>query len=121
MIILGAAVSAKEHQEVLLAVADMVITIFAMESAVLRADKALAMTSKGKQELLKAVVKVVTFELSNQFHSAASRCSAYSLKGEPMIAQQALISTCAVCSVEGLLEAKQLLSQASKEAGKYIF
>lgn len=121
MTVLGAVVPAKEHQEVMLAVADMIITIFALESVVLRADKTLAVASEAKQELLKAVVKVVTFELSNQFQSAATRCCAYALKGDAMTAMQKKVSHLAACQVEGLLEAKHLLSQASQLAGKYVF
>jgi alkylation response protein AidB-like acyl-CoA dehydrogenase len=118
---LSAAVPAKDHQEVMLAIADMVITIFALESVVLRADKTFASASGAKQDLLKAMVKVVTFELATQCQSAASRCCAYALKGEAMSDMQKTVSNLSACSVEGLLEAKQLLSQASQESGKYCF
>ena len=120
-LILGTAEQAMKSQEVLMAIADMAIGIFALESVVLRGDKVLAAASDKKKELLKAVVKVTAFESASQFYLAASRCSAYSLKGEEMVAQQALVSKLSFCPVEGLLEAKQLLSQASREAGKYIF
>ncbi len=119
--VLGAVVPAKDHQEVMLAIADMVITIFALESVVLRADKTFAAASGAKQDLLKAMVKVVTFELATQCQSAASRCCAYALKGDTMTDMQKTVSNLSACPVEGLLEAKQLLSQASQESGKYCF
>ncbi len=119
--VLGAAVPAKDHQEVLLAVADMVITIFAMESAVLRASKTIATASETKQQILKAVVKVVAFKLSSQFQFAASRCCAYALKGNAMTDMQKVVSTLSACAVEGLLEAKHLLAETAKESGKYYF
>ncbi|TWJ13662.1 acyl-CoA dehydrogenase family protein [Geobacter argillaceus] len=119
--VLGAAVPAKDHQEVMLAIADMVITIFALESVVLRADKTFAAASGAKQDLLKAMVKVVTFELATQCQSAASRCCAYALTGEALTGMQKTVSNLSTSPVEGLLEAKQLLSQASQESGKYCF
>ena len=119
--VLGSTATARESQEVLLAIADMAIHIFALESVVLRGEQALATASDARRELLKAVVKVVAFERAAQFHGAATRCTAYALKGEAMAAQMSLVSTLAVCPVEGLLEAKQLLSRASQEAGKYVF
>jgi alkylation response protein AidB-like acyl-CoA dehydrogenase len=119
--VLGTTAPVRESQEVLLAIADMVINIFALESVVLRGEKALAAASDTRKDLLKAAVKVATFERASQFYLAATRCSAYSLKGEAMVAQQALVAALGSCPVEGLLEAKQLLSQAAQEAGKYVF
>jgi len=119
--VLGEVVAAREHQEVLLAIADMVITLFALESVLLRADKVLAASSEARQNLLKAVVKVTAFELSNQFRSSASRCSAYALKGGSLQALQATVSSLSACPVEDLLAAKHLLSQAAQESGKYVF
>lgn len=119
--VLGAVVPAREHQEVLLALADMVIMVFALESAVLRAGKTLAASSKAKQELIRAVVKVITFEMSNRFGSAASRCCAYAMKGDAMTDMQKVVSTLSACPVEGLLEAKHLLAEAAKESGRYCF
>ncbi|MFZ4857165.1 MAG: acyl-CoA dehydrogenase family protein [Desulfuromonadaceae bacterium] len=119
--VLGAVVPAKNHQEVLLAIADMVITIFALESVLLRADKSLALSSEAKREILKAMVTVSSFELANQFQAAASRCCAYALKGADMINSHRKIAELSTCHVEGLLEAKHLLSEASKESGKYFF
>lgn len=119
--VLGAVAAAREHQEVLLAIADMVITLFALESVILRADKVLASSSEARQNLLKAVVKVTAFELSDQFHSAASRCAAYSLKGDSLKSLQTAVLSLSACPVEGLLDAKHLLSQAAQESGKYFF
>lgn len=119
--VLGAAAPAREHQEVMLAVADMVITIFALESVVLRADKVLAAASEAKQGQLRAVVAVITYDLSNRFHSAASRCCAYALKGSDMTGMQQTVANLSACPVEGLLEAKHVLSRAAQDAGKYFY
>ena len=121
LLILGAVVPAKNHQEVLLAIADMVIAIFVLESVLLRADKSMTTSSEAKQGILKAMVTVSLFELTNQFQTAASRCCAYALKGTEMIAMHKKISELSVCQVEGLLEAKHLLAEAAKDSGKYFF
>ncbi len=121
LIVLGAVEPARNHQEVLLAIADMVIAIFVLESVLLRADKSMTTSSEAKQGILKAMVTVSLFELTNQFQTAASRCCAYALKGTEMIAMHKKISELSACQVEGLLEAKHLLAEAAKDSGKYFF
>ncbi|MEI6824599.1 MAG: acyl-CoA dehydrogenase family protein [Desulfuromonadales bacterium] len=118
--VLGAVVPARNHQEVLLAIADMVITIFALESVLLRADKSMTLSSEARQEIVKALVTVSTFELANQFQTAASRCCAYALTGAEMIETHKKITELSACHVEGLLEAKHLLAKAAQESGKYF-
>ena len=119
--VLGEVIPAKDHQEVLLALADLVILIFAMESVVLRVDKTFSAASEAKQELLKAVVKVAFFELSDQFRSAAFRCCAYALNAEVLTGVLKSVSNLSACTVDGLLDAKHILSKASQESGKYFF
>ena len=119
--VLGSVMPAKDHQEVLLAVADMVITIFALESSVLRASKTIAAASETKKQLLKAVIKSIAFDLSGKFQLAASRCCAYALTGDARVAMQRFVSELSACHVDGLLEAKHLLAEAAKESGKYCF
>jgi alkylation response protein AidB-like acyl-CoA dehydrogenase len=119
--VIGAAAPARDHQEVMLAFADMIIAIFALESALLRADKTYASASQSKQELLKAVITVLTFDLSGRFQGAANRCCAYALTGDQLLVMQKEIFILSSALVEGLLEAKHLLSQASQDSGKYIF
>jgi alkylation response protein AidB-like acyl-CoA dehydrogenase len=119
--VLGAVMPAREHQEVLLAVADMVITLFALESSVLRASKTIATSSDTKKQLLRAVIKVLAFDLSGKFHLAASRCCVYALAGDAQAGMQKFVSDQSACPVEGLLEAKHLLAEMAKENGKYYF
>lgn len=119
--VLGAVVPAKDHQEVLLAVADMVITLFALESAVLRASKTIASASETKKQILKAVVKVIAFDLSGKFQLAAFRCCAYALSGAEQAAMHKIVFDLSTCHVDGLLEAKHLLAETAKESGRYCF
>jgi alkylation response protein AidB-like acyl-CoA dehydrogenase len=119
--VLGAAGQARESQEVLLALADMIIGIFALESVVLRADKVFATASDKRKELLEAVVRSSAFTEGGRFQLAASRCCAYAVKGDRLTALQKAISGLCAYPGEGLLEEKQLLAEAAKESGKYVF
>lgn len=121
LVVLGGAAQARESQEVLLAIADMIISIFALESVVIRGAKAFDSASANRKELLKAVVKVAAFERASRFYQAASRCCAYALNGEALIAQQQVVSRLSTCPVEGLLQAKRELAEAAKESGKFFF
>ncbi len=119
--LLSAVDSAKDHQEVLLAIADLVINIFALESAVLRASKTISSASETKKQILKAAVKVITFDLAGKCQLAASRCCAYTLAGDAQTAMRKIVSDLTDFQVEELLEAKHLLAGASKESGRYCF
>jgi len=118
--LLGPAGKGAESQEVQLAVADMIINIFALESAVVRGNAVFDLASDNRKELLKAVLKVVCFERASQFQLAASRLSAYLAQEESPLKQQTLIAGLTCCPVQGLLEAKRLLAEAAKDSGKYF-
>jgi alkylation response protein AidB-like acyl-CoA dehydrogenase len=119
--VLGAVAKAKEQQEVMLALADMIIAIFALESALLRAEKSLSKASESRQELLRAIVKVVAFDTCSRVQAAATRCCAYALAGEEQAAMLTMVATMSTSPVAGLLEAKHHLSQQAQENGRYFF
>lgn len=119
--VLGATESSRDHQEVLLAIADMVITIFALESAVLRASKTISTASETKKQILKAVLKVIAFDLAGKCQLAASRCCAYVLTGDAQAVMLQVVSDLSACPVEGLLDAKHMLAETAKESGRYCF
>ncbi len=73
--IFGAKIAAE--QEILLTLADAAIQIFALESALLRAEKAFDTATGHKQELYKAVIKICTFKAKQQFIDAAEKCAAF--------------------------------------------
>ena len=119
--LLGAAEPMREAQEVLMALADMAIGIFALESSLLRADKGQAAASEGKQQLLQAVARVAAFELALQVQSAATRCAAYAVQGAELVALHRVIARLTDYPVAGLLPARRRLAEAVAESGTYPF
>jgi alkylation response protein AidB-like acyl-CoA dehydrogenase len=121
LVILGEVSKAGEAQEIMLALADMAIGIFALESTVMRARKVYQAASDEKKDLLGAVVKVTTFERAGRFYLAAIRCGAYALKEDSLKPLQQEIARLSAYPAGGLLEAKQLLAETSTKSGKYFF
>ena len=121
LVILADTAQARESQEVLMAIADMIIVAFALESALLRAEKTFAGASAKKKEQLRALVKVLAFGLSGKFQQAATRCAAYGAAPERESALRPLIASRSAYAGSGLLEAKTLLAQGAKESGRYLF
>ncbi|MEI6205833.1 MAG: acyl-CoA dehydrogenase family protein [Desulfuromonadales bacterium] len=119
--LLGSAGQVRETQEVMIAVADMIICIFTLESVILRCSKVFVSSSESRKEHIEAILKVVSFEQAGRFYLAANRCSAYLLYGESIIEHHMLTAKLTSYPVEGLLAAKQTLADTAKDAGKFIF
>ncbi len=105
------------EQEILLALADAAIQIFALESAVLRAEKASAAVTEKKQELYRAVVTLCAFTARQQFGNAAEKCVSFIGDDTPLAAMAAVTA----CKPGGLLAAKRLIADATSQVEKYIF
>lgn len=118
--ILGAVGPGRSSQEIMLALADMVLQIFALESALLRAEKMVAAASDRKQEMLRALVKLVAFAGSEQFHHAASRCCGYADLKQYRSILRKNIQRLSYYPVDGLLGAKQGLAAACLDARRYM-
>lgn len=110
-----------EQQEILLAAADMTIQIFAIESAVLRAEKAWPTSSEAKRELLKAAVKVCTFNATEIAGTAAKRGAFYVEEGDTLTMILSGVRRFAKYDAGGLLSAVRLLASRSLEEEKYLF
>lgn len=106
-----------KEQEIQLTLADMVIEIFAMESSLLRAEKASLMANEQKQQLYQAVVAICTFRAKQQFVKAAERYAAF--MGETTLLSAMTKAT--TYQANNLLSAKRLLADAISHAEKYIF
>ena len=118
LVVSGAAVQKyrdqiKDEQEVLLALADVAIQIFAMESAVLRADKITPTLSEERRAVVRAAVKVNAFGAVEKVASAARRAASYVLEGDNLAMTLGGIRRFARYDASGLLEAKRRLAAAT--------
>ncbi len=113
--------SIKDEQEVMLAIADLAISIFAIESTVLRAEKILPKLSENKKISVSAAVKVFTFNGNEKATSAARRAAYYIEEGDTLTMLLAGIRRFSKYDATGLLKAKRQLAAASIEADKFIF
>ncbi len=111
----------QEEQEILLAAADIAIQIFAIESAVLRAEKILPELSAAKQEQLKATVKVFTFNATEEAGSAAKKAAYYLEEGDGLMMLLSGVRRFTKYDASGLLTAKRTVASAALDAEKYLF
>ena len=110
-----------DEQEILMAAADIAIQIFALESAVLRAEKSSSGFSERKQELVKAAVKVFAFNASETAGTAARKGAFYIEEGDTLTMILSGVRRFSKFDATGLLAAKRLLADAASEEEKYIF
>ncbi|KAA0259399.1 acyl-CoA dehydrogenase [Deferribacter autotrophicus] len=109
------------EQEVLLTLADIAIQIFAIESAVLRAEKNLGRVSEKKAELMKAAAKVFTFDAVEVIAKAARKAAFFVEEGDNLMMLLSGIRRFTKYDATGLLQAKRLLADTAIEVEKYIF
>ncbi len=126
LILSGAAVQKymdklQDEQEILMAAADLSIQVFAIESALLRAEKAYAEASERKKELLKAAVQVFTFSATEVAGSAAKKGAFYIEEGDTLTMILSGVRRFAKYDATGLLQAKRVLARAAIENEKYVF
>ena len=110
-----------DEQEILMAAADIAIQIFAIESAVLRAEKACRFANEKKKALLEAVVKVFTFSATEIAGSAAKKAAFYVEEGDQLLMVLSGVRRFAKYDATGLLQAKRLLAATVCEEEKYLF
>ncbi len=126
LVVAGAAVQKyqvklRDEQEILLALADLVIELFALESAVLRVEKTLPAASEGKKELLLATAKVCAFAAAEKMATAAKRAAFYSAEGDNLTMILSGVRRFTRYDASNLLQAKRTLAKAAFEAEKYVF
>ncbi len=110
-----------DEQEILMAAADLAIQIFALESAVLRAEKVQPGASDRKKDLYAAAVKVFAFAASEAAGSAARRGAFYVEEGDTLTMILSGVRRFSKYDATGLLQAKRLLASAAIEEEKYLF
>ncbi len=111
----------QNEQEILMAAADIAIQIFALESAVLRAEKNYSQASEAKQQLLLAAVKVCTFRAAEVVESAAKKGAFYVEEGDTLTMILSGVRRFTKYDASGLLQAKRTLAAAALENEKYLF
>ncbi|MGE5664113.1 MAG: acyl-CoA dehydrogenase family protein [Deltaproteobacteria bacterium] len=111
----------RDEQEILMALADTVIEIFALESAVLRAEKAAAATSGNRAETMAAAVKVCAWLGSAAASRAAGQAAAHIEQGRRLTGLLEKIALFCRYDPSGLPAAKRSLAAAAFDAERYIF
>ncbi|MBE0576995.1 MAG: acyl-CoA dehydrogenase family protein [Desulfuromonadales bacterium] len=110
----------QDEQEILMAAADIAIQIFAIESAVLRAEKILSKLSDAKQQQLKATVKVFTFNATEEAATAAKKAAYYVEEGDGLLMLLSGVRRFTKYDASGLLAAKRTVAAAALDAESYI-
>ncbi len=126
LVVAGAAVQKhaekiRDEQEVLMAVADIAIGIFAIESAVLRAARIAGGPGDARRALAAAAVKTFAFGAAEAAASAARKAAFLVEDGKKLARILEGIGRLAKYDASGLLDAKRLLAGASLESEKYVF
>lgn len=111
----------KDEQEILLAAADIAINIFAIESAVLRAEKIMPGLSENRRKAVNAAVKTFTFTAAENSATAARKAAFYIEGGDNLTMLLAGVRRFTKYDASGLLQAKRELADACLDAEKYLF
>jgi butyryl-CoA dehydrogenase len=125
LVVAGAAVqkhreAVKDEQEILLALADVAIQIFALESAVLRAERTAPRLSDSRRALAAAAVKTFAFGAVERIATAARRAAFYVAEGDELTLLLGGIRRFTKYDASGLLQAKRRLAAAAMEAERYV-
>ncbi len=126
LVVSGAAVQKymdklQNEQEILLALANMAIQIFALECAVLRAEKNFSRTSDKKKELFRAAVKTFAFTAAERVGTEARKCAFFVEEGDGLAMILSGARRFTKYDATGLLEARRTLARAALETERYIF
>ncbi len=108
----------QDQQEIMGAIADMVIETYAMESAVLRAQKLAA--RNGKADLAIAMTRVYLSGAIEKIESNARRIVAAVAEGDMLRSQMAIVRRLAKHEPFNTIALREQIAQRIIEAGKYV-
>jgi len=111
----------KDEQEILMALADVAIGIFAIESTVLRALKIYEKSNDKKKKLLEAAVNVFLFHEVEDITRAAKKAAYFVEEGDNLTMLLSGIRRFTKYDAAGLLDNQRLLADVVIDAEKYIF
>jgi alkylation response protein AidB-like acyl-CoA dehydrogenase len=109
----------QDQQEIMGAIADMTIETYAMESAVLRAQKMVQTTGEDGAALPIAMTRVYLSQAMERVESAARKVIAAVADGDMMRTQLAILRRLAKYEPFNTIELRQQIAQKMIERGKY--
>ena len=109
----------QDQQEVMGAIADMVMEIYAMESAVLRTQKFIAANGESAAALPIAMTRVYLAGAMEKIEAAARKVIAAVAEGDMLRTQLAILRRLAKYEPFNTIELRQLIAQKVIERGKY--
>jgi butyryl-CoA dehydrogenase len=105
-----------DQQEVMGAIADMIIEVFAMESAILRADK---LSAKGAAAIPVAMARIYASVAMEKIELAARRIIATVAEGDMLRTQVAILRRLAKHDPSDTIALRRQVAQHMIVAGKY--
>jgi alkylation response protein AidB-like acyl-CoA dehydrogenase len=109
----------QDQQEVMGAIADMTIETYAMESAVLRAQKLVESKGEKQAALAIAMTRVYLTQAMEKIEAAAKRVIAAVAEGDMLRTQLAILRRLAKYEPFNTIELRQQIAQRTIEVGKY--
>ena len=109
----------QDQQEIMGAIADMTIETYAMESAVLRAQKIVEAKGEAGAALPLAMTRVYLAQSLEKVESAARKVIAAVAEGDMLRTQMAILRRLAKYEPFNTVELRQQISQKMIERGKY--
>jgi butyryl-CoA dehydrogenase len=109
----------QDQQEVMGAIADMTIETYAMESAVLRAQKLAEAKGEKNAALAVAMTRVYMTQAMEKIEAAARRVIAAVAEGDMLRTQLAILRRLAKHDPFNTIELRQQIAQRTIEVGKY--
>jgi butyryl-CoA dehydrogenase len=112
--------SLPDQQEVMGAMADILIEVFAMESALLRTLKLIARNGEAAAQLAIAMTQVYIMEAAEKIESAARKVIAAVAEGDMLRTQLAILRRLGKYEPVNTIALRQKIADRVLEAGKYV-
>jgi butyryl-CoA dehydrogenase len=110
----------QEQQEIMGAIANMTIDTYAMESAVLRAQKLAAQIGEGKAAHAITMTRVYLAGAMERIESAARTVIAASAEGDMLRSQMAVLRRLSKYEPFNTIALREMIAQKVIESGKYL-
>ena len=110
----------QDQQEVMGAIADMVIETYAMESAVVRTQKLIEHKGEAAAALPIAMTQVYLAQAMDKIEAAARKVTAAVAEGDMLRTQMAIVRRLSKYEPFNTIAARQTIANRIIEAGKYV-